>query len=237
MQITGAEKIGPNSVKFADFSRITTQHIQTVRSRPHLADLPFFVVVENNNNQYVAEEFSCAGYNIRHCRVLASRIAVRGTEAWRFGVVTTETTKHAMVRNLMHTCEAKQLAISSEFLSTTGNANSALTALNEQLKQFAFVSREVRQTEFQQGAEEKTRVHGKAAGKTDDLAFALLQALLYASIAAATPFYMRAFGMQALQLNHRSDTVIQQMCSDPVYNLVDPGKPAKPSSAPTTRRI
>jgi hypothetical protein len=208
-----------------------------VRSTPHLADLPFFVVVENNNNQYVAEEFSCAGYKIRHCRVLASRTASKGAEVWRFGVVTTETTKHAMVRNLMHMCEAAQLSMSTHFLSTTSTTETVLTALNEQLKQFAFVARDVKQTEFQYGAEEKTRVHGKAAGKTDDLAFALLQGLLYSCIVAATPFYMRAFGMQALQLNHRSDIVIQQMSADPIYSLVDPAKSVKPNSEPTTRRI
>jgi hypothetical protein len=228
-QIAGAEKIGPNSVEIGDFADITTQHIQLLRQCPHLLDLPVFVAVENNNNQYVATAFSCAGRSIRHCRVLASCSATSAA-TWRFGVVTTESTKHAMIRNFMHLCTANQLKLSDHFFSSRGDPEMTKTAIQDQLKQFAFVSKEIRLQDFQSGNEEKARVHGKAGGKTDDLAFALLQACLYASMTAATPYYMRSFGMEALRLNHRLDPVIQEMtCSRP-YSMVNPSE-YRPSSA------
>lgn len=233
LQIAGAEKIGPNSVDHNVMSDITTQHIQMLRRCPHLLDLPVFLAVENNNNQYVATAFSCAGRTIRHCRVLASCSAA-SSKAWRFGVVTTESTKHAMIRNMMHLCEAGQLRLMEQFFSSQGDPDTVLSAIRDQLKQFAFVSKEIKMQDFQGGNDEKARVHGKAGGKTDDLAFALLQACLYASMVAATPFYMKSFSMEAMRLNHRVDPVIQQMACDRPYSLVNPSDYKPPPASSVT---
>lgn len=193
---------------------------------PHLASLPFFVVVENNNNQYVATAFSCAGHNIPLCSVLATKISPTGSkDTWRFGVVTTETTKHAMVRNMMQLCQDQQICVSERFLTTTpgagGDATTIVQAIREQLKQFAFVSKNVRPAEFQSGLEEKARVHGKASGKTDDMAFALLQGAMYISAISVTPPYMGKYGMRPLRLTRNHDHVVQNMAVDPLYGLVD----------------